>query len=76
MGYHQILMAEDDEDITTFDTKKGTFCYTKIPFRLRNAGATYQWIVDKVFEQQIGRNMEVYVEDMLIKSKASEEFLI
>ena len=40
-----------------------------MPFGLKNAGATYQRLVNKMFSQQIGRNMEVYVDDMLVKSK-------
>ena len=40
-----------------------------MPLGLKNAGATYQRLVNKMFNKQIGRNMEVYVEDMLVKSK-------
>nr|GEW17883.1 reverse transcriptase domain-containing protein [Tanacetum cinerariifolium] len=46
-GYHQIQMETEDEDKTTFITSQGIFCYTKMPFGLRNAGATYQRLVDK-----------------------------
>ncbi|GJU82296.1 reverse transcriptase domain-containing protein [Tanacetum coccineum] len=48
-GYHQIQMAEEDEEKTAFITNQGIFCYTKMPFGLRNAGATYQRLVDKTF---------------------------
>ncbi|GJR42638.1 reverse transcriptase domain-containing protein, partial [Tanacetum coccineum] len=48
-GYHQIRMAEEDEEKTAFHTEHGTFCYEKMPFGLRNAGATYQRLVDKAF---------------------------
>ncbi|GJS10873.1 reverse transcriptase domain-containing protein [Tanacetum coccineum] len=58
-GYHQIQMAEEDEEKTAFITNQGIFCYTKMPFGLRNAGATYQRLVDKTFHGQIGRNLEV-----------------
>ncbi|GJT76060.1 reverse transcriptase domain-containing protein [Tanacetum coccineum] len=68
-GYHQIQMAEGDEDNTTFFTGKGVFCYTKMPFRLKNARATYQRLIDKVFNNQIGRNLEAYVDDMLNPKK-------
>ncbi|KAL4580286.1 hypothetical protein LXL04_016473 [Taraxacum kok-saghyz] len=74
-GYHQIKMEEEDEDRTAFHTERGTFCYTKMPFGLRNVGATYHIIMDKVFEKQIGRNVEAYVDDMVIKSRSDEEFL-
>ncbi|GKF17473.1 hypothetical protein Tco_0062391 [Tanacetum coccineum] len=46
-GYHQIQMAELDEEKTAFHTPHGVYCYTKMPFRLKNAGATYQRLVDK-----------------------------
>ena len=74
-GYHQIQMAKEDEDFTAFHTEKGTFCYTKMPFGLRNAGATYQRLMDRVFDGQIGRNVEAYVDDMVIKSKKDDDFL-
>ena len=68
-------MAQEDEDATAFHTEKGTFCYTKMPFGLKNAGATYQRIMDRVFEKQFGRNVEAYVDDMVIKSRDDESFL-
>ncbi|GJZ84336.1 reverse transcriptase domain-containing protein [Tanacetum coccineum] len=74
-GYHQIQMAEGDEDKTTFFVGEGVFCYRKMPFGLKNAGATYQRLVDKVFHDQIGRNLEAYVDDMVIKSTSEEEML-
>nr|GEW51674.1 reverse transcriptase domain-containing protein [Tanacetum cinerariifolium] len=60
-GYHQIQMANEDVEKTAFVTSQGIFCYTKMPFGLRNAKATYQRLVDKAFHKQIGRNFEVYV---------------
>ncbi|GKB70015.1 reverse transcriptase domain-containing protein [Tanacetum coccineum] len=68
-GYHQIRMAEEDEEKTAFYTEHGTFCYKKMPFGLRNAGATYQRLVDKAFSSQLGRNIKIYVDDMVIKSR-------
>ena len=68
-------MATEDEDATAFHTERGTFCYTKMPFGLCNAGATYQRVMDQVFGEQIGRNVEAYVDDMVIKSKEDEKFL-
>ncbi|GJR27523.1 reverse transcriptase domain-containing protein [Tanacetum coccineum] len=66
-------MAEGDEDKTTFFAGEGIFCYRKMPFGLKNAGATYQILVDKVFHDQIGRNLEAYVDDMVIKSTFKEQ---
>ncbi|GJU89694.1 reverse transcriptase domain-containing protein [Tanacetum coccineum] len=66
-------MAEEDEDKTTFFAGKEVFCYQKIPFGLKNAGATYQRLVDKVFGDQIGRNLKSYVDDMVIKSTSEED---
>ncbi|GJX14577.1 reverse transcriptase domain-containing protein [Tanacetum coccineum] len=72
-GYHQIQMAEEDEEKTVFITNQGIFCYTKMSFGLRNAGATYQRLVDKTFHGQIGRNLEVYIDDLVIKSRTEDE---
>ncbi|GJT36433.1 reverse transcriptase domain-containing protein [Tanacetum coccineum] len=74
-GYHQIQMAKEDEEKTAFITSQGIFCYTKMPFGLRNAGATYQRLVDKAFHKQVGRNLEVYVDDLVIKSRTEEEIV-
>ncbi|GJR74150.1 putative nucleotidyltransferase, ribonuclease H [Tanacetum coccineum] len=68
-------MAEEDEDKTAFYAGEGVFCYKKMPFGLKNAGATYQRLVDKVFSHQIGRNLEAYVDDMVIKSTSEKEML-
>ncbi|GKC65531.1 hypothetical protein Tco_1098129 [Tanacetum coccineum] len=54
-GYHQIQMAESDEEKMAFHTSHGVYCYTKMPFGLKNAGATYQRLVDKAFDNQVGR---------------------
>ena len=62
-------MDEEDQEKTAFITSQGLYCYKVMPFRLKNAGATYQRLVKKMFSKQIGRNMEVYVDDVLIKSK-------
>ncbi|KAL0456229.1 UNVERIFIED_CONTAM: hypothetical protein Slati_0962100 [Sesamum latifolium] len=68
-GYHQIMLALEDHKRVSFITSAGTFCYVAMPFILKNVGATYQRIVDKIFRPQIKRNVEVYVDDMLVKSK-------
>nr|GEW95224.1 reverse transcriptase domain-containing protein [Tanacetum cinerariifolium] len=70
-----VMMAEEDEEKTYFHTSQGVFCYTKMSFGLKNAEAPYQRLVDKAFEKQIGRNLEVYVDDLLIKSHMEHEIL-
>jgi len=67
-GYNQIQMAEVNQEKTSFITNRGLYCYKVMPFGLKNAGATYQRLVNKMFEKQMGRNVEVYVDDMLVKS--------
>ncbi|GJX84596.1 reverse transcriptase domain-containing protein [Tanacetum coccineum] len=74
-GYHQIKIAKEDEKKTTFITSQGIFCYSKMTFGLKNAGATYQRLVDKAFQKQIGRNLEVYVDDLVIKSRSEQEII-
>nr|GEY69388.1 reverse transcriptase domain-containing protein [Tanacetum cinerariifolium]GEY70323.1 reverse transcriptase domain-containing protein [Tanacetum cinerariifolium] len=74
-GYHQIQLAESDEEKTAFHTDQGVYCYTKMAFDLKNDGATYQRLVDKAFDSQIGRNIEVYIDDLVIKSHTEAEML-
>nr|GEW61950.1 reverse transcriptase domain-containing protein [Tanacetum cinerariifolium] len=74
-GYHQIQMAKEDEEKIAFITSQGIICYTKMPFGLRNAGATYQRLVDKAFHKQIGRNLKVYVNDLIIKIRTKDEIV-
>ena len=70
LGYHQILMYPPDVEKTTFITPHGLFCYNVMPFGLKNAKATYQRLVTKMFRPLLGKTMEVYIDDMLVKSKA------
>ncbi|GKA69462.1 reverse transcriptase domain-containing protein [Tanacetum coccineum] len=74
-GYHQIQMAKEDEEKTAFITSQRIFCYTKMPFGLRNSVVTYQRLVDKAFHKQIGRNLEVYVVDLVIKIRTKDEIV-
>nr|GEW15115.1 hypothetical protein [Tanacetum cinerariifolium] len=74
-GYHQIQMEKEDDEKTTFITSQGIFCYTKMPFGVRNAGVTYQRMVDKAFHKQIGRNLEVYMDDLVIKRRTEDEIV-
>ena len=67
-GYNQILMHLEDQEKTSFMTSRGIYCYKVMPLVLKNAISTYQRLVNMMFEYQIGRTMEVYIDDMLVKS--------
>ena len=67
-GYHQIPLALDDQEKTVFVTPVGNYHY-KVPFSLKNARSTYQRMMTKMFEPQLGKNVEVYIDDMVVKSK-------
>ena len=68
-GYHQIPMDSLDAEKTSFITPHGLYCYNVMPFGLKNVGATYQRLVAKMFRPLVGSTMEVYIDDMLVKSK-------
>ena len=74
-GYNQIKMEEADQEKTSFVTSQGLFCYKVMSFGLKNVGATYQRLMNKMFTHQIGRNVQVYVDDMLVKSLCEEDHL-
>ncbi|XP_063942768.1 uncharacterized protein LOC135150410 [Daucus carota subsp. sativus] len=74
-GYNQIPMHEPDQEHTSFITDRGLYCYIGMPFGLINAGATYQRLVNMMFKEQIGKTMEVYVDDMLVKSKEAQDHI-
>ena len=73
--YNQIRMALKDEENTIFTTDKDIYCYKVMPFSLKNIGATYQRLANKVFNEQIRRNMKVYVDDMLVKSAETHDHI-
>ena len=73
--YNQIKMEEADQEKTSFVTSQKLFCYKVMPFELKNAEATYQRLMNKMFAHQIGRNIQVYVDDMLVKSLHEEDHL-
>ena len=68
-GYHQIPMHPPDAEKTSFIMPHGLYCYNVMPFGLKNAGATYQRLVRKMFRPLLDSTMEVYIYDMLVKSK-------
>ena len=72
-GYHQIPLALDDQGKTAFVTPTGNYHYKVMPFGLKNAGSTDQWMMTKMFEPQLCRSIEVYVDDMVVKSKVVSE---
>ena len=74
-GYNQIQMAEEDQEKTAFITSQGLYCYRVMSFGLKNTGATYQRLVNQLFNKKIRRNVEVYVNNMLVKSKEEENHL-
>ncbi|KAJ0927102.1 putative nucleotidyltransferase, Ribonuclease H [Helianthus annuus] len=74
-GFQQIQMEPSDQEDTAFMTPTGLYCYIAMPFGLRNAGATYQRLVNMMFKDQIGQTMEVYIDDMVVKSKKAEDHL-
>ena len=74
-GYNQIWMGESDQEKTSFVTSQGLFCYKVMSFSLKNAWATYQRLMNKMFTNQIGRNVPIYVDDMLVKSWREDDHL-
>jgi hypothetical protein len=75
LGYHQISLAINDEEKTAFITPFGIFCYTKMAFSLKNRGGTYQKCVHIILKAQIGRNVEAYIDDIVVKSKKQGDLL-
>ena len=68
-GYHQIPMSPADEEKTTFITPHSLYCYKVMSFGLKNAGATYQKLMTKIFKPLVGGSMEIYIDDIVVKSK-------
>lgn len=71
--YNQIPMCRKDEESTSFTLEFSTFCFKMISFGLKNAGATFQRLMNKIFKNQIRKNLEVYVDDILVKSLREED---
>ncbi|XP_070017006.1 uncharacterized protein [Nicotiana sylvestris] len=72
-GYNQILMDEEDTEKTAFITPWGTYCYRVMPFGLKNAGATYMRAMPTIFHDMIHKEIEVYIDDVIIKSKKQSD---
>ena len=74
-GYNQIPMFPSDSANTTFITPTGMYCYNVMPFCFKNSGATNQHMMSRIFERLLGKTMEAYIDDMLVKSKSCEDHL-
>ena len=74
-GYHQITIKESDQLVTSFITPIRSFCYITMSFGLKNAGATYQCCMLKCFGDLIGRTIEAYVDDIVVKSKWADHLV-
>ena len=71
--YHQIPLALDNQENTAFVTPTRNYHYKVMPFGLKNAGSTYQRMMTKMFEPQLCKSIEVYIDDMVVKSKMVSE---
>jgi hypothetical protein len=74
-GYHQIALKEEDQIKTAFITPYGTYAYKTMSFRLKNAGATYQRAIQMCFADQLHRNVEAYMDDVVIKTRDSNDLI-
>ncbi|XP_059668774.1 uncharacterized protein LOC132313851 [Cornus florida] len=74
-SYNQIPMDPIDEEKTSFVTERRTYCYKVMSFGLKNAGATYLRLISKIFKSQMGRTVESYINDMVVKSKKKNDHL-
>ena len=74
-GYHQIPLALDDQEKTAFVTPIGNYHYKVMSFSLKNAGSTYQRMMTRMFKSLLGKNIEIYIDDMVVKSKVISEHL-
>ena len=72
-GYHQIPLALNDQEKIAFVTPIGNYHYKVMPFGLKNVGSTYQRMMTRMFEPQLGKSIEVYEDDMVVKSKVVSE---
>ena len=74
-GYHQIALATEDQENTTFISPDANYHYTMMPFGLKNAGATYQRMMTRMFRDKIGWTVEVYIDDMVVKRKREPQHI-
>jgi hypothetical protein len=74
-GYHQIKMAREDKEKTAFITPCRVYCYVCMPFGLKNVGATFQRLMHKALGARMGRNVEAYVDDIVVKTREGHIFI-
>jgi hypothetical protein len=74
-GYNQIKLKKEDEEKIAFITPYNVFCYQVMPFGLKNAGATYQRMMQNCLGSQIGRNIQVYIDDVVITIRKEESLI-
>jgi len=73
LGYNQIKMHPEDEDLTAFRIPQGIYCYTVMPFGFKNAGATYQRAMTIIVRDFLHNLVECYVDDLVVKTKEREK---
>ena len=74
-GYNQIRMSPKYEELSAFRTPKGIYCYKVMPFGLKNACATYQRAMQNIFDDLLHKNVECYVDDLVVKSRKKSDHL-
>jgi hypothetical protein len=74
-GYNQIKLKKEDEEKTAFITPYGVFCYQVMPFGLKNTVATYQRMMQNCLGSQIGRNIQVYIDNVVITTREEESLI-
>ena len=74
-GYHQIVLVVEDQEKTSFITPEANYHYTVMPFGLKNARATYQRMMTRMFKDKIGSTVEVYINDMVVKSRENQKHI-
>jgi hypothetical protein len=74
-GYHQIAIKEEDQEKSAFITTFGAYCYTTMSFGLKNDGATYQRSIQACFKRQLNKNVEAYVDDVVVKTRNSDALI-
>jgi hypothetical protein len=74
-GDHQIAIKEENQEMTAFITPLGTYCYTTMLFGLKNAGAMYQRAIQVCFKRQLNKNVEAYVDDVVVKTRNSDTLI-
>lgn len=75
-GYYQIFIVRQDSEMTSFINDQNTYKYNMMPFGLKNAGATFKRLINKVFFSIIGRNIEIYIDDIVTRERKLKSILM